>query len=78
MTQPKDDELERTRARIVELEVRYTHQERLIAELSDVLYEQRRALDQAVRRVTALEQRLNEASSTPRPRDPKDEVPPHY
>ena len=76
MTQPKSDELERALSRIVELEVRYTHQEKLLAELSDVLYEQRRALDQAVRRVTALEQRITD-QPTPQ-RDPKDEVPPHY
>jgi SlyX protein len=78
MSEPRDTELDRALARIVELEVRYTHQEKVLSDLSDVLYEQRRAFDKLVVRVVALEQKLSELTATPRVRDPKDDVPPHY
>lgn len=65
-------------ARVVELEVRYTHQERALAELSDVVYRQQQVIDQLERRLKLLEKRLVEVGEAPAPRDPKDEVPPHY
>jgi SlyX protein len=78
MSDAPDPELERMRARLVELEVRYTHQETLLADLSDVIYEQRRVLDQVNKRLTALERRLADVDAVGGPRDPKDDVPPHY
>lgn len=60
--------------RIVDLEVRYTHIERLLGELSDVVYAQQRAIDNLVVRVQALEERMRALSE----QAPGDAVPPHY
>lgn len=76
MTQAED--LASAEKRIVELEVRYAHQEKLLSELSDVLYRQQQLLDQLSQRVKALESKFGELDHAPRVRDPKDEVPPHY
>lgn len=65
-------------ARLVELEVRYTHQERALEELSDVVYRQQQLIDTLERRVKALEKRLVDLGEPVPARDPKDEVPPHY
>jgi len=71
-------ELDRALARIVELEVRYSHQEAALNELSDVLYRQQQLIDVANRRLRALERKLSGVDEGVAPRDPKDEVPPHY
>lgn len=72
------DDLSKVEARVVELEVRFTHQDRALGELSDVVYRQQQLIDQLERRVKLLEKRLAEAEEPATPRDPKDEVPPHY
>jgi SlyX protein len=59
--------------RVTDLEVRYTHQERLIEELSSVINVQRLALDALERRVRDLEARL---SSVEEPHE--NAPPPHY
>jgi len=59
--------------RLIDLEVRYTHQERLIEELSSVVNEQRLAQSALERRVRDLEQRL---ASVEEP--PENAPPPHY
>lgn len=63
--------------RVANLEIRFAHVERLVQELSDVLYRQQRELDELARRerqltdkVSAQEPGLVEASSPERP--------PHY
>ena len=72
------DELSKVESRVVELEVRYTHQERALAELSDVVYRQQQRLDLLERRLEAIEKRLADVGEPATPRDPKDEVTPHY
>jgi SlyX protein len=59
--------------RLTDLEIRYTHVERLVEELSSVLYEERLARERLEARVKDLEQRLRSAEE-PAP----DEPPPHY
>jgi uncharacterized coiled-coil protein SlyX len=59
--------------RLTDLEIRYTHLERLVTELSNVLYEERLARDKLEARLKDLEQRLRSAE------EPSlDEPPPHY
>lgn len=65
-------------ARLVELEVRFTHQDRALSDLSDVVYRQQQVIEQLERRVKSLEKRITEADEPAPERDPSDEVPPHY
>lgn len=67
-----------TDARLVELEVRYTHQDKTLAEVSDVVYRQEQRIEQLERRLKALEKRLLELGEPGATRDAKDDVPPHY
>lgn len=73
-----DDELARARARIVELEVRYTEQDAMLRALSDVLYRQQQTIDAMNARVASLERRLVDVGGPDAPPAPEDEVPPHY
>ena len=66
-------------ARIVELELRYSHLQKAVDDLSDVVMRQDKQLDQLNQllaqisgRTESLEHLLDE------PRDPQDEKPPHY
>jgi uncharacterized coiled-coil protein SlyX len=59
--------------RLVDLEIRYTHLERQYAELSQVVFEQQKALDALQKEVARLRGRLEELG------DPiAHEKPPHY
>ena len=60
-------------ARLVDLETRYTHLERQVADLSQVVFEQQRIIDALNRQLTELRDRLG-AEGDPTPNDP----PPHY
>jgi SlyX protein len=60
--------------RLVDLEVRYAHQDKLLEELSAVVYEQRRAIDALEKRVKALEDRAKGGGDAAPPIEP----PPHY
>ncbi|MBK6513199.1 MAG: SlyX family protein [Polyangiaceae bacterium] len=59
--------------RLTDLEIRYTHQERLVEDLSRVVHEQRALIDRLDGRVKELERRLFTLED-PTP----NEVPPHY
>ena len=61
--------------RFTDLEIRYTHLERLVDELSKVVYEERLARQKLDERVRELEHR---ARSTPSGEPVPDEPPPHY
>jgi uncharacterized coiled-coil protein SlyX len=75
---PGIEELARAEARLVELEVRYTHHQKLLRELNDVVYQQHQEIAGLKERLVALEQRLVGFSDSEPPTDPSDEVPPHY
>lgn len=60
-------------SRLVDLEVRYTHLERQVAELSDVVFAQQRAIDGLVRQLSATQADLSQLSA-PLAND----KPPHY
>lgn len=57
--------------RLVDLEVRYTHLERLVEELNQVVFAQQQTIDRLVRQLTELGERVEVAS-------PAAEKPPHY
>jgi uncharacterized coiled-coil protein SlyX len=72
------DDLSRAEARILELEVRYTHQQETIKNLSDVIYRQQQQLDALSERLKLLESKLGAVGEIEPVRDLEDEVPPHY
>jgi SlyX protein len=60
--------------RLVDLEVRYTHLERLVEELNQVVFAQQQTIDRLVRQLTELAQRMEAAGPPP----PAADKPPHY
>ena len=60
-------------SRLVDLEVRYTHLERQVAELSDVVFAQQRAIDGLIRQLSATQADLSQLSAPV-----TNEKPPHY
>lgn len=60
--------------RLVDLEVRYTHVDRLLSELSDVVYAQQRIVDNLIARIKVLEERVRALSEE----SGSDAPPPHY
>ena len=67
---PMTDDVER---RVIELEIKLTHQDRLLEELNEVVIEQRASLDKLHKRTDALEKALFALQD-----DPGNEPPPHY
>jgi uncharacterized coiled-coil protein SlyX len=66
-------------ARIVELETLYTHLQRTLGELDEVVLDQQRQIETLSKRVASLASDLNRlAGSEPEVRKPEDERPPHY
>lgn len=59
--------------RVIELEIKLTHQDRLLEELNEVVIEQRVHLDKLEKRADALEKALFSIQD-----DPGNEPPPHY
>lgn len=57
--------------RITELEIRLTHQNDLVEQLNDVIYDQQKQMDLLVKRITALEKQVSDPA-------PANEKPPHY
>jgi uncharacterized coiled-coil protein SlyX len=60
-------------SRLVDLEVRYTHLERQVAELSDVVFAQQRAIDSLLRQLSSTKADIAQLSDPP-----ANEKPPHY
>lgn len=66
-----DPQIAELEARIVELEIRYTHQEALVETLSDLVRAQHDAIERLRRALGALEGRLDDAfEGAPSPPDP--------
>ncbi len=59
--------------RIVDLEVRYAHAEKLLGELSDVIYAQQKTIDSLTTRMKSLEERVLGLGE-----EPAGGPPPHY
>ena len=60
-------------SRLTDLEVRYTHLERQVAELSEVVFAQQRAIDGLRRQLTATKTEMAQLSAPV-----TNEKPPHY
>ena len=60
-------------SRLVDLEVRYTHLERQVAELSEVVFAQQRAIDGLLRQLSSTKAELAQLSAPT-----TNEKPPHY
>jgi SlyX protein len=67
-----------TEQRLIALESRLTHHERMAEEMSDVIADQQRAIDVLTLQVRRLGERLREMAAgwSPSPQD--DKPPPHY
>jgi SlyX protein len=65
-------------ARVTELETRYTLQQDLLQQLSDVVFAQQKELTALALRVSRLEGRLALVAAEADQREPQDEPPPHY
>jgi SlyX protein len=59
--------------RLTELEIKLTHQERLLDELNEVVTEQRNVIDRLEKRTVMLEKALFSMQE-----EPANEAPPHY
>lgn len=59
--------------RLIDLEIRYTHLERQVADLSEVVFEQRRAIESLKRELLNLRRQLPTEDDVP-----PHEKPPHY
>ncbi len=71
MTGERDDD----ERRFIQLETKVAYQDKLIAELNEVVIERTYALDALTRRLEALEKLLREPPGEP---GPANEKPPHY
>lgn len=60
--------------RVIDLQIRYTHQQDTIQQLSDMVAQQGRALEALRAEVEVLKRQLDGSKPTP----PADERPPHY
>jgi uncharacterized coiled-coil protein SlyX len=60
-------------SRLVDLEVRYTHLERQVAELSEVVFAQQRTIDGLLRQLSSTNAELAQLSAPM-----TNEKPPHY
>ncbi|CAN5511161.1 SlyX family protein [soil metagenome] len=58
--------------RIIDLEMRITHQDDLVDRLNSVIYEQQKQIDQLIKKMSALEKQSED------PTAPRNEKPPHY
>ena len=63
--------------RLTELEIKASFTEDLVDHLNDVILRQQAQIDLLIREVGQLKQRAPERG-TDGPRDPRDELPPHY
>jgi len=60
-------------SRVVELEVRYTHLERQVGELSEIVFAQQKAIDDLLRQLAATKAQLTQLAPAI-----TNDPPPHY
>jgi uncharacterized coiled-coil protein SlyX len=59
--------------RLVDLEIRYTHLERQLAELNQVVFDQQKTIGEMARQIAALRARVGDLGE-----EPPVEKPPHF
>ena len=66
-------------SRLTELEALFTHLQRTVADLDEIILAQGKRLDETERRLQQLDQQVETLGETAtEPRNPEDEKPPHY
>ena len=65
-------------ARLIELEIRLTHQEATLQALNDVIADQQRLIDQLRKEVEGLKSQMRDISSTDVAAPWEETPPPHY
>ena len=79
MSSKDSESVERISARLVDLEIRFTHLERTLAEMDQVVLAQSKQIESLSRSLAALGAELRSVSgSIVEERKPEDEKPPHY
>ena len=71
--EPSGGSVPNMESRLVDLEVRYTHLERQVAELSEVVFMQQRAIDGLLRQLSSTQAELAQLNAPV-----TNEKPPHY
>lgn len=64
--------------RIINLEIKYSHQEEFIFELNKVVIAQQKTIDQLEKELTDIKKSLNAGSGVDPSRTLKDDRPPHF
>lgn len=64
--------------RLVDIEIKMTHQEVILNDLSDVVFKQQQFIDGLERRLSALIKRIESADKDDAEIGPADDKPPHY
>ncbi len=65
--------------RLIETETKFAYQEKLLQELSDVVYDQQQQIDKLTKKLNDFVSQLNDLTDTiPQSSAPADEKPPHY
>jgi uncharacterized coiled-coil protein SlyX len=78
MEKDTQSSLDRIAARVVELETRLMHMERMLGDLDQVLLAQQKQISALEHKATAVEAQLDAMVNAPDQRKPEDEKPPHY
>ena len=67
-----------TDQRLTELEIKASFNEDAIDRLDQVIVRQQHQIDSLIREIVQLRQQPNPADGASAPRNPRDELPPHY
>ncbi|MES2839189.1 MAG: SlyX family protein [Pseudomonadota bacterium] len=77
MTEPKNHNTD-TEQRLTELEIKASYADDLLDTLNQLVARQQEQIDLLLREVSRLRQRGGDEGLSGGPRDPRDELPPHY
>lgn len=65
-------------ARLTELEIRFSHQDRYLQELNDIVVSQQKTIDRLEKEILDLKRSANQEAGVSNQRTLKDDKPPHY
>lgn len=67
-----------TESRLTELEIKTGFAEDLLDRLNQTVFRQQQQIEQLARELSALRAQLADTAAPGAPRNPRDEIPPHY
>lgn len=70
--------IETLEAKLIDLEIRYAHQQNHVDELDKVIYRQQQLIDQLQEKIQLMEKRLKTFGESNILRPEEDSPPPHY